>query len=323
MVRNKGTQKKKSTTKQTQKLSSLQKETKVDSKPVRNIKELYEHKYKLLLWIPIVLLILAIAQISFQVATTGSFITKGVSLKGGVTITINNNIDLAIVDAAVRESTSNEFSTRYIRSAGEITGVIVDSDIPIDQVNELRDSLQNKLSLEKDDFNVEVIGSSLGDSFFREIIYAIVLSFLFMGFVVFLYYRTFIPSLAVILAAFSDIVITIAISNLLGIQLSTAGIAAFLMLIGYSVDTDILLSTRVLKENKGTVFERVMSAFQPGMTMAMTTIGAVTVGLIFAQSDVLKQIMTIILIGLLVDVINTWLQNAAIIRMYMEKKGEK
>ena len=55
------------------------------------------------------------------------------------------------------------------------------------------------------------------------------------------------PTLAVILAAFSDMVVTLSIFNLTGMQLGKGGIAAFLMLIGYSVDTDILLSTMVLK----------------------------------------------------------------------------
>ena len=39
----------------------------------------------------------------------------------------------------------------------------------------------------------------------------------------------------------------LALIDFLGIEISAAGIAAFLMLIGYSVDTDILLTSRALK----------------------------------------------------------------------------
>ena len=92
------------------------------------------------------------------------------------------------------------------------------------------------------------------------------------------------------------------------------------MLIGYSVDTDILLSTRVLKRTEGTVFERILGAMRTGLIMSGTTITAFIVVLLFTQSEVLKQIMLILLIGLLVDLINTWLQNAGIIRWYAEKK---
>lgn len=139
---------------------------------------------------------------------------------------------------------------------------------------------------------------------------------------IYLFFRFNMPSLAVVLSAFSDIVITLAIINLLGVKLSTAGIAAFLMLIGYSVDTDILLTTRVLKRREGTVFERTLSAFRTGITMTITTLIAVTVAYLLTPSDVIKQIMLILIIGLLVDIINTWLQNAGLLRWFLEPKAE-
>ena len=114
-----------------------------------------------------------------------------------------------------------------------------------------------------------------------------------MGLVVSLYFRSFIPSIAVILAAFSDMVVTLAIVNLIGLEISTAGIAAFLMLIGYSVDTDILLTTKLLKRKSGTVSERVYKAMNTGLMMSVTTIVAITTALFFTNSLVLKQIMII------------------------------
>jgi len=144
-----------------------------------------------------------------------------------------------------------------------------------------------------------------------------------MSIVVFLYFRTFVPSAAVILAAFSDIVVTLAIVNFLGVKISAAGIAAFLMLIGYSVDTDILLSTRLLKRKEGTEMERIYGAINTGFTMTLTTLVAVVIGLFFTQSDVIRQIMIILLIGLLVDMINTWIQNVGILRLYLERKARK
>ena len=141
-----------------------------------------------------------------------------------------------------------------------------------------------------------------------------------MGVVVFIYFRVLIPSLAVIAAAFSDIVVTLAVFNLTGIKLSTAGVAAFLMLIGYSVDTDMVLTTRVLKRTEGTVMERVYGAIKTGSVMITSTLAAVFITLVFVQSEVIKQIMIILLIGLLVDFIMTWIQNVALLRLYLERK---
>mgnify|MGYP001373548909 CR=1 FL=1 len=293
-----------------------------------SIKNIYENQYKKLLIIPFALLLIAILLIGFKFATTGDFINRDVSLKGGVTITIptTKQVDILQLENIISSKfPENDVSTKSISQFGAQIGVILEADIEERQVNTLIEGLSKALDIELEtaDYSVEIVGSSLGASFFKEVIVALLIAFLFMAVVVFLYFRTIVPSAAVILAALSDILITLSIVNLLGIRLSTAGIAAFLMLIGYSVDTDILLSTRVLKRKEGTEMERIYGAFKTGITMSLTTLTAVTMALTFAQSGVIKQIMIILLIGLLVDLINTWIQNVGILRLYLERKARK
>lgn len=151
----------------------------------------------------------------------------------------------------------------------------------------------------------------------------IAIAFLFMSLTVFIYFRNPVPAGFVVLCAFCDIIMPFAVIVLLGVKLSTAGIAAFLMLIGYSVDTDILLTTRVLKGKEGTVFERTVGAMKTGLTMNFTALAAIIVGLLVSQSDVIKQIMLILMIGTIFDPINTWITNAAILRWYLENKASK
>lgn len=332
-----------------------------------SLKEFYDKQYKKLLIFPILLLVLAIGQIAFQTASTGDFINKGVSLKGGLTISIDRVIDISSLQDYLSERFPEaDISVRALSMAGSQIGIIVEaSDVKAD---ELVKFLEKKLELTKEQYSVEVMGSSLGASFFRETFRALILAFLFMGIVVFLYFgenlksklmavtltilampvvylstsllmrifslilitaliyiyfRYSIPSFAVVLAALSDIVITLAIVNMLGMRLSTASIAAFLMLIGYSVDTDILLSVKVLRRKEGSILDGILSAMKTGLMMNITTLAAIIIALSFAQSEILKQIMVILLIGLLVDLPNTWIQNAGILRWYLEKKGKK
>ncbi|MBD3354418.1 protein translocase subunit SecF [Candidatus Woesearchaeota archaeon] len=286
------------------------------------LKKIYRKQYKKLLIIPALLLLLALLQIGFQTANTGDFLNKGVSLKGGLTVTIETDADIIELEGYLNDNfPSADISVRKISKTGEQIGVIIEaSDVGADSLVSL---LEEKLEVEREEYSIEVMGSSLGASFFRETFRALILAFVFMGIVVFIYFRIPVPSIAVILSAFSDIIVTLAIVNVMGIKLSTAGIAAFLMLIGYSVDTDILLSTRVLKRKGGEVLDRVFKAMKTGFTMSITTIVAIFVALIFSQSEVLKQIMTILLIGLFVDLINTWIQNAGILRWYVKRKRNK
>ena len=292
------------------------------------IKDFYDKQYKKLLIIPFALLLIAIALISFKYATTGDFINRDITIKGGVTVTIpvKSNIDvLSLENSLKNDFPGNDISVRALSQFGTQVGIVVEGDVSESEAHSLIEKIRQRanLRLGEKDYTVEIVGSSLGISFFREVVTALLIAFAFMSIVVFLYFRTFVPSMAVILAAFSDIVVTLAIINLLGVKLSSAGIAAFLMLIGYSVDTDILLSTRVLKRKEGTVMDRVLGAVKTGFMMTLTTIVAVIAALVFTQSEVIKQIMIILLVGLFIDMINTWIQNVGMLRLYIERKKKK
>jgi preprotein translocase subunit SecF len=284
--------------------------------------------YKKLLIIPFLLLILALCQLGWQFASTGDFVSKGVTLKGGITITVTAVPDMTaqeIEATLAAQFPEHELAVRDLNEQGARTGILVESDIDnVEQSDALNEAVRGlyETELASLQISVESTGSSLGEDFFRQTSMALLVAFIFMGIVVFVLFRTVVPSLAVILAAFSDIIITIAIFNIFGFKLSTAGVAAFLMLVGYSVDTDILLSNRVLKRKGGNVTEKILSAAKTGFLMTLTTIAAVTVALIITDSQVIAQIMTILLIGLIVDLIMTWLQNAGLLRWYVERRGE-
>jgi preprotein translocase subunit SecF len=291
-------------------------------KHVSGLEAVFENRYRILLLVPLLMLIFVIAQISYQVTTTGDFINKGVSLKGGTSITIEQTIDdtglLAVIQNAMPD---HDASLRELTNRGEIVAVIIESTV-IEESDRafLISTIEGHVgALNAEQYTIEVIGSSLGDSFFKDTFKAIIIAFILMGIVVFIYFRSIIPSLGVIASAFLDITVTVAIVNMLGFKLSTAGIAAFLMLIGYSVDTDILLTTKMLK-GAGSLYDRIKEAFKTGIVMTITTIAAISIALIFTQSEVIRQIMSIVLIGLVVDLVTTWVQNTALLVWYLKRK---
>ncbi|MCH7850085.1 MAG: hypothetical protein IH845_00375 [Nanoarchaeota archaeon] len=143
----------------------------------------------------------------------------------------------------------------------------------------------------------------------------------FISYLIYLYIKNSVPAFAVMLSAFAGITMTLAVVNIIGMKLSTAGIVAFLMLIGYSVDTDILLTTRLLRKRES-INEALLGAFKTGTTMTLTSITAVTTALIVVYSfgSVLNQIFIILLIGLTIDLFNTWVTNASILKWHMEQQ---
>jgi len=170
----------------------------------------------------------------------------------------------------------------------------------------------------------EVISKPLQDQAVR----AIILSFLGMAIVVYIIFRSFIPSMAVVISAFADIVFAAAMMNVFGVLLSLGTVAGLLMLIGYSVDTDILLTTRLLKR-KGELNDKIKGAMLTGLTMTFTTLAAlVALYLVssgsyiissFTRIDIIRDISMVLIFGLIADIVNTWTTNLGILKWYMEK----
>lgn len=281
----------------------------------------YDKHYKKLLILSFLILFACIGGLIMHKVQTGEFIAKGVSLKGGLTLTIPvSEADIHSLQAALSSQfPTADINVRSIAEAGEIKALIIEAaDVNED---ELVQALKNTgVPMVQGDYSVETMGSSLGESFYSQTIIALIVAFIFMSLVVFATFRNILPSLFVILAAVSDIISVTAALNFIGVKLSTAGVAALLMLIGYSVDTDILLTTKVLKRKEGTIFHRTVGAMRTGLLMSITALGASLAGYFYTQSDVVKQIMLIISIGMVFDMIYTWIQNAGILRWYLEKK---
>ena len=284
----------------------------------------HDKNYKLLLLIPAIILVMGFIYMGVFYSANNDFIYRDISLTGGTSITlyekisseqIRQDLALALEDIGTREI--------YNLATGEQEAIIIETKSDVTHAVQV---LEDYIGYELDEKNssIEFTGSTLSQSFFKQLMIAILIAFVFMALVVFIIFRTFVPSTAIIISAFADLFMTLTAVNLLGIKLSTAGIVAFLMLIGYSVDTDILLTTRVLKRY-GNLNSKLFSAFKTGMTMTLTSLVAVGVALIFAMSFsvVLTQIFLILFIGLLFDLLNTWVTNVSILKWYVIKKDKK
>lgn len=289
-----------------------------------NFSAWYDRNYKLILIIPIIISILsAVYLISFYVKT-GEIMHKDVSLKGGTAITIDGDIDTSIIEKELPLYFS-DISFRKLTdvSSGKQLAVIVESSASPDELSEKIEELG--IVLTEENSSIEFTGSSLSSGFYKQLLFALLASFTLVLIVVFLLFKSFVPSITIVIVALSDIMFPLAILNFVGFSISSAGIAAFLILVGYSVDTDILLTTRALKKKEGTLNSRIYSAFSTGLMMTGTSLAAVLPAflLISGLPDSFRQIFLILALGLVADLIFTWMANASVIKWYCEKKNIK
>ncbi|MFH1591923.1 MAG: MMPL family transporter [Candidatus Woesearchaeota archaeon] len=289
-----------------------------------SLEEFYNKNYKKLLVIPIVVFVLSIVYLTIFSLNHGDILEKDVSLKGGVSATfyIDKEVGLEEIKSFLEKDlgSSDIFVRNLVGIESAQNGYIVEaSGVEADTIKSV---LERNLYVELTEENlfIEETGSRLGEGFYREMIFALVIAFVLMGVVVLIIYRSLIPSMAIVFSALFDIVVTVALIDLFGIRISAAGIAALVLIMGYSVDTDILLTTRVLKIREGGIWDRIRGAAKTGLTMSVTTFGAMLVAFIFSTSLVFRQMFLIIALGLVVDVIATYLMNTGILKMYMRRK---
>lgn len=298
-------------------------ENKPESREPRSFSKLYDKYYKLILLIPVIILIFSLVYIVYFYNQNGDIMKKDVSLTGGTSITLTGDVNTEKLESELKK----QFSDINFRKLSEITSgktiaFAIESSSPVEP---LKNAIEEILGYKLTDKNssIEFSGPSLGESFYKQLIIALIISFFLMSIVIFIMFRTFVPSIAVIFAAFSDIAMPLALINILGMKISAAGIAAFLMLVGYSVDTDILLTTRALKKGEGVLNQRIFRAFKTGILMTTTALIAVLPAFFIVSGlpDSFRQIFLILALGLSADIINTWLTNAGIIKWYCDKKG--
>lgn len=265
--------------------------------------------------IPLVLFVISLVVIAATMAATGMPVTPGIDFSGGTAVTI------------ITSDSSEQLKTTF-------------AGFPLSEVSDMNNgkflkfgimddaqyqSLSQLINQKYPDAKIDQIGESFGKSLQSQAGLAIVFSFIGMAIVIFLSFRTFIPSVAVVLSALADMTMTAAVMNIIGIPLSLGTTAALLMLIGYSVDSDILLTNRVLKR-QGKLNDKLMGAFHTGMIMTSTTLAAVTALFMvswFGSVQILMEISAVLLIGLVADIMNTWLTNVGILKWYVQKGGGK
>ena len=273
----------------------------VESVPYR------DYSNRQLATVPLAVLAVALVVIAGWYAVTGAPVSPGIEFTGGTELQLQT--DEPQPQLAERFD-AEVISVRPITTA-QNTYILTFQSTDADALEARASELGTVES-------VQSTSPSFGQTTQQLTVLGIAAAFVGMSLLAFLLFRTFIPSIAIVISAFSDIVVPVALMNVFGIQLSLGTVAALLMLIGYSVDSDILLNNHVLRRSGG-FYESAYRAMETGVTMTVTSISAMVVMTIVASLfgiDLLTAIGTVLVFGLVTDLMNTYMLNYSLLRWY-------
>jgi preprotein translocase subunit SecF len=274
-----------------------------------------------ILMLPIAIAVIALIILGANYLSTGSPVKLGVEFTGGTIVTVP-----AIESEEVLTQKLAGYPVLEVRNIGNRYMVQFG---PMSETD--YSALAKLINSQYQNAEIRYMGPIYSQNLQAQALKYIPISFLLMAIVVFFLFRTPMVSAIVVLCALADIMIAAASMNITGVKLSLGTVAALLMLIGYSVDTDILLTKTALTPRQTlTVDETIVSAMTTGLMMTGTTIAAVLALFIasnllylvvpsFTRMDIIADISTVLLFGLAADIFNTWITNAQAIRWYMNR----
>ncbi|MGQ4556618.1 protein translocase subunit SecF [Halobellus sp. GM3] len=268
--------------------------------------------------IPLALLAVALLVIAGWYVMTGAPVNQGIAFTGGTEVQIAIDGPQPEAEQQIRQAFSEEPETIRSVPAQSVYVVTFQSDGESVGATELE---QQAEAAGLDVRSISSVSATFGADTQTLALGGLAVAFLGMSVLVFAMFRVFVPSIAVVISAFSDIVIPLALMNVLGIELSLGTVAALLMLIGYSVDSDILLNNHILRRS-GDFYESTYRAMRTGVTMTLTSITAMIVMTITATLfgiQLLAAIGTVLVFGLATDLMNTYLLNLSLLRWYKFK----
>jgi preprotein translocase subunit SecF len=272
-----------------------------------------KRSHKPLILIPVLLMILSLLYL-------GVFgLNEGVDLKGGTLVTLELKEPMSEVDVSNTISQGLNVNDVDTSISGNTATVTIAGDV--DQAN-FESTFGDKFGI----LSFKSVGALLSEAAMGQIVYALLFAFIFMAITVFFVFRDPVPSLAIILSAICNLSIAVGSMSLFGIPLSIASVGALLMLIGYGVDTDILLTTRLLKRKEGDLNDRAEDACKTGITLTISALASmivlfIVVKIFIPSAQVLADISAVLIMGLLSDLLSTWLMNLGILKWHMERGG--
>jgi len=255
---------------------------------------------------------LLVATLAFTViclAGIGVFgVKKGIDLKGGTMIVLKTHAP----PDEVKRIASKIFGTPDVEAMKSSSGAVivqVPKYLKADVVYELAERVGGKVE------SVQTIGPALGREFWKSVEEALPLALAGVAVVVFAIFRKKLLSLTVMAALGLDLADALGLMSWTGVPLTLASFAGLLMIIGYAVDSNILLSMYTVKRRRvKDIDEAIADTFKTGVTMVATTTAAACALFLMSMSEAMFEIASVVVFGLIADVLNTWVFNAWVIK---------
>lgn len=248
----------------------------------------------------------------------------GVDFKGGTTIEIRleKKMDIEKIRNSLSKSKINNFSVKEFGTVNDLLIYTDNSISPNDIKNFLEKDLKEKITIRK----IETVGPKVGSELIKSAIYSVLLCLI--AIFLYLWFRfEWQFSLGGIVALFHDLIITVGVFALLGLQFDLSIIAALLTILGYSINDTVIIYDRIrenLKKESSSelsilINESLNNTLSRTLKTSGTTLLSIVAVLIFG-GEVLRGFAFAITFGIIVGTYSSIYIAAPILMFFKVKR---
>ena len=251
-----------------------------------------------------------------------SGLNLGIDFRGGTMIGLNFSEDVEIqeVRAAMQsisiEGQEFDLSAEEIKHFGNSTNVMIKFKVRDDApenfeqeiVNHLYQNMNEKVPEDKNNFilSIDTVSPKVGSELSGKALWSIISA---LGLILFYISIRFEFKFAIgaILALVHDIIITLGILSLTGYEITLGTVAAFLTIVGYSLNDTIVILDRIRENMKSsgtvlfeaTINKSINQSLSRTLITSLTTLLVIVV-LIYAGGEIIRPFAFTMLVGVII-----------------------
>ena len=251
-----------------------------------------------------------------------SGLNLGIDFRGGTMIGLNfsEEVEIQEIRAAMQsipiEGQEFDLSTEEIKHFGNNTDVMIKINTRDDApknfaqeiVNHLYQTMNEKVPEDKNNFilSVETVGPKVGSELSGKALWSIISA---LGLILFYISIRFEFKFAIgaILALVHDVIITLGIFSFTGYEITLGTVAAFLTIVGYSLNDTIVILDRIRENMKSsgtvlfesTINKSINQSLSRTLITSLTTLLVIIV-LIYAGGEIIRPFAFTMLVGVII-----------------------
>ncbi|BFI73707.1 protein-export membrane protein SecF [Nanoarchaeota archaeon] len=280
-----------------------------------------EKNYKKFIILTIILFVIFVGAILFNYLKNGYILNKSIDISGGYVTMINNNYHI-----------TNQEITTILHQMNITDYILYDTPniIYIESGQSINESqliylfnADYHISLTPSDISIQQYSSIVGNLIFNQFAEFVVIVMILVGIIIFIAFRVSNVTLNIMSTIAFDVLGLLAILSSIKYPIGANGFIAMLMILGFAIDNNVVLSTNMVKEKEKPFVERVKMSFRVGMLMEIIALYALIILYLLVPDPSVKDFSTVLSIAIALDLLYYLIGNIPIYKYFTLRKEKE